>query len=253
MFVPLHDSTPLKVIRFQSVTVTIIAINVVMYLTTGAFAPERVLDTVAAGWGVVPGELTHMAAPILGYEPVPEPLTLLSYMFLHAGWWHLISNMLFLWVFADNIEDAYGHGAFALPYLTAGVMAALVYTLLSPSSNMPLVGAFRRGLGRSRRLCGAVPQGAGVDPAVPAHSAAHRRPVGAGRLVSAAGLLLVDGPRKSGGRHSLGCPYWRLSHRRRHDLCHPPPVVVASQPVNAVPMAPESVAFGHQAALLELT
>eukprot|EP01034_Spumella_vulgaris_P014416 gene14416-18401_t len=141
MFVPLHDSTPLKVIRFQSVTVTIIAINVVMYLTTGAFAPERVLDVIAAGWGVIPGELTHMAAPVLGYEPVPEPLTLLSYMFLHAGWWHLISNMLFLWVFADNIEDAYGHTAFALLYLTAGVMAALVYTLLSPSSNMPLIGA----------------------------------------------------------------------------------------------------------------
>lgn len=141
MFVPLHDSTPLKVIRFQSVTVTIIALNVVMYLTTGAFNSEAVLDTVAAGWGVVPGELTHMAAPVLGYDPVPEPFTLLTYMFLHAGWWHLISNMLFLWVFADNIEDAYGHTAFALLYLTAGVMAALVYTLLSPSSNMPLIGA----------------------------------------------------------------------------------------------------------------
>jgi len=141
MFVPLHDSTPLKVIRFQVVTVTIIALNVAMYLTTGAFNTESVLDQIASGWGVVPGELTHMAAPLLNYDPVPEPLTLISYMFLHAGWWHLVSNMLFLWVFADNIEDAYGHAAFAFLYLTSGVVAALLYVGLSPGSTMPLVGA----------------------------------------------------------------------------------------------------------------
>ena len=50
---------------------------------------------------------------------MPEPFTLISYQFLHGGWWHLISNMLFLWVFADNIEDAYGHAAFAFLYLPA--------------------------------------------------------------------------------------------------------------------------------------
>ena len=141
MFVPLHDSTPLKVIRFQAVTVTIIALNLAVYLATGAFSSEAALNIVAAGWGVVPGELTHMAAPVLGYDPVADPVTLLTYMFIHAGWWHLISNMLFLWVFADNIEDAYGHPAFALLYLTAGVVAALVYALMAPRSSMPLVGA----------------------------------------------------------------------------------------------------------------
>lgn len=141
MFVPLHDSTPLKVIRFQSVTVTIIALNVVMYLTTGAFNSEAVLDTVAAGWGVVPGELTHMAAPVLGYDPVPEPFTLLTYMFLHAGWWHLISNMLFLWVFADNVEDAFGPWGFLVFYLICGIAGALIHTLLHASSHAPLIGA----------------------------------------------------------------------------------------------------------------
>ena len=55
MFIPLHDSTPLKVIRFQAVTITIIALNVVMYLSTGAFNSEAVLQTIATGWGVVPG------------------------------------------------------------------------------------------------------------------------------------------------------------------------------------------------------
>lgn len=141
MFVPLHDSTPLKVIRFQAVTITLIVLEVVVYLTTGAFTSEAMLGTTAAMWGVVPGEVTGMIPPLLPYDPVPEPVTLISYQFLHGGWWHLISNMLFLWVFADNIEDAYGHVAFLFLYLASGVIAALVHVLVSPSSAVPLVGA----------------------------------------------------------------------------------------------------------------
>jgi membrane associated rhomboid family serine protease len=141
MFVPLHDSTPLKVIRFQTVTLTIIALNVVMFLATGAFTAEPVLMAVAAGWGLVPGELTGFMPPLISYDPVPEPLTLISYQFLHGGWWHLIGNMLFLWVFADNIEDAFGHLAFALFYLACGVIAGLAHVALAPASSAPLVGA----------------------------------------------------------------------------------------------------------------
>ena len=111
MFIPLHDDTPLRVIRFQVVTIVVIAANIAAFLTTGAFTGEAVLATVATGFGVVPAELFGLASG--PYNPVPEPLTLITYMFLHGGWWHLISNMLFLWVFADNIEDAFGHAAFA--------------------------------------------------------------------------------------------------------------------------------------------
>jgi membrane associated rhomboid family serine protease len=141
MFIPLHDSTPLKVIRFQLVTLTIIALNVVMYLTTGAFNSESVLSAIAVGWGLVPGELTGMLPPILGYNPIPEPFTLVTYEFLHGSWWHLISNMLFLWVFADNVEDAYGHASFAMLYIVCGVVAGLAHVALQPGSGMPLVGA----------------------------------------------------------------------------------------------------------------
>jgi membrane associated rhomboid family serine protease len=141
VFVPLHDSTPLKVIRFQAVTLIIIAVEVAVYLVTGAFATPSSLAATATLWGVVPGEFTGVLPPALGYDPVPEPVTLISYQFLHGGWWHLISNMLFLWVFADNIEDAYGHVAFALLYVTSGVIAALVHVLAMPSSAAPLVGA----------------------------------------------------------------------------------------------------------------
>jgi membrane associated rhomboid family serine protease len=141
MFVPLHDSTPLKVIRFQIVTVLIIAANVAMYLTTGAFNSEQVMMAVASGYGVVPGELTGLIPPALGYDPIPEPLTLVTYQFLHAGWWHLLSNMLFLWVFADNIEDAFGHAAFAMFYILCGVVGGLAHVLMAPGSEAPLIGA----------------------------------------------------------------------------------------------------------------
>lgn len=141
MFVPLHDSTPLKVIRFQLVTLTIIALNVVMYLTTGAFNSDQTMAAIASGWGMVPGELLGQLPPVIGYDPVPEPVTLVTYQFLHAGWWHLISNMLFLWVFADNVEDAYGHPAFAMLYLLCGIAAGLAHVLLMPFSDAPLIGA----------------------------------------------------------------------------------------------------------------
>ena len=141
MFVPLHDDTPLKVIRFQHVTIFIIALNVLVYLVTGAFNSETVLMAYASGLGLVPGELTGSLAPALGYDPLPEPLTLITYQFLHAGWMHLISNMLFLWVFADNVEDAYGHVAFVMLYLLSGVVAGLAHVLLAPNSAEPLIGA----------------------------------------------------------------------------------------------------------------
>ena len=141
MFVPLHDSTPLRVIRFQIVTIIVIAINAVMFLTTGAFSSEQVLGAIASGWGMVPGELLGALPPAIGYNPVPEPLTLITYQFLHAGWWHLISNMLFLWVFADNIEDAFGVPAFIMLYLLCGIAAGLAHVALAPASNAPLIGA----------------------------------------------------------------------------------------------------------------
>lgn len=140
MFIPLHDNTPLRVIRFQLVTVLIIAANVMIYLTTGAFTSDQVLMAVATGYGLVPGELTGLA-PVAAFDPIPEPFTLITYQFLHAGWMHLISNMLFLWVFADNIEDAFGHVAFAMLYLLCGIMGGLAHVVMAPGSLAPLVGA----------------------------------------------------------------------------------------------------------------
>ena len=80
-------------------------------------------------------------APIPGLDPIPEPFTLITYQFLHAGWMHVISNMLFLWVFADNIEDAFGHAAFLFFYLISGIAGALLHAVMEPSSPAPLIGA----------------------------------------------------------------------------------------------------------------
>lgn len=141
MFVPLHDSTPLQVIRFQYVTGALIIINVVVFLLTGAFTSEESMWALATGYGVVPVELVHIVNPGTAYNPIPEPLTLITYQFLHGGWWHLISNMAFLWVFADNIEDAFGHFGFLIFYLLCGIAAGTLHALVEPQSGAPLIGA----------------------------------------------------------------------------------------------------------------
>ena len=137
MFVPLHDTTPLKVIRFQFVTLAIIVGNVVIFLMTGAFQSDIFLANVATSFGVVPSDITFGVPQ----SPIPEPLTFVTYMFLHAGWIHLISNMLFLWVFADNVEDAFGYFAFTLFYLLCGIAGGLAHVMMTPDSPAPLIGA----------------------------------------------------------------------------------------------------------------
>jgi membrane associated rhomboid family serine protease len=92
-------------------------------------------------YGMIPGVLfgTAHLAPTL--QAVPAWATLLTSMFLHAGWFHLFGNMLFLWIFGNNVEDALGRGRFLLLYLCCGVTAALVQALSDPASAVPMVGA----------------------------------------------------------------------------------------------------------------
>jgi membrane associated rhomboid family serine protease len=142
MFLPVGDDNPLRVIRLQYVTGALIAMNVVIFLMTGGLQGEEFLAQMVTGFGVVPSELldgSRVPSPAL--NPVSEPMTLLTYMFMHAGWMHLIGNMAFLWVFADNIEDAFGHVSFVLFYVICGLAGAAAHVALYPTSNVPLVGA----------------------------------------------------------------------------------------------------------------
>jgi membrane associated rhomboid family serine protease len=137
MFLPLHDDTPLRIIRFQYVTLAIIALNVVIFLLGGAFTTEVVQANLASGFGLVPDQLLSGRTS----ANMPEPFTLVTYLFLHGGWMHLIGNMLFLWVFADNVEDVYGYVGFAIFYLLCGIMGGLLHVFMAPHSLSPLIGA----------------------------------------------------------------------------------------------------------------
>ena len=142
MLIPVKDDNPLRVIRFQMVTATLAVLNVLIFVMTGAIPGEQALITFAMGFGLIPVELfNHAIAAASPFNPVAEPLTTLTYAFLHGSWMHLISNMLILWVLADNIEDAYGHVGFIAFYLVCGVIAGLTHAFMSPDSPAPLVGA----------------------------------------------------------------------------------------------------------------
>jgi membrane associated rhomboid family serine protease len=141
MFVPLHDENSLKSIRFQWVTILLIVINVVVYFFETAQLDEQAI----AGFAIVPSELFDTSLLPIPVEAVgpqfPERLTLLTYMFFHGDILHLAGNMLFLWVFGDNVEDAMGHFKFILFYLACGIFAGLMHAWINPTSDIPLIGA----------------------------------------------------------------------------------------------------------------
>src|SRR5690606_13065808 len=99
---------------------------------------DTVFNATAAALGVIPIELFGTVAPRGG---IPEHGTLITYQFLHGGWLHVLSNMLFLWIFGDNIEDALGHVKFLIFYLLCGIGAAYAHALFNAGSFGPLVGA----------------------------------------------------------------------------------------------------------------
>jgi membrane associated rhomboid family serine protease len=133
------------------VTYALIAVNVLVWLLE-LQAGERFIN----GYSTVPYEITHHtdltgtrtvhaggeSFPIHHY-PGPHPiyLTLLTSMFMHASWMHIIGNMLYLWIFGDNIEDALGHGKFLAFYLVCGLAASLAMIAFAPNSVVPQLGA----------------------------------------------------------------------------------------------------------------
>jgi membrane associated rhomboid family serine protease len=146
VFIPVSDDNPLRSIRVPGVTYGLIAANVVVFAL-------QVIGTADGGaamlasFALIPTELFHVAVPG-GVEPIPGSalavpawLTLITYQFLHGGILHLFFNMLFLWVFGDNVEDAMGHVRFLVFYLLSGVAGGLAHAFFMASSSLPLVGA----------------------------------------------------------------------------------------------------------------
>lgn len=141
MFIPLHDANTLKHIKVQWVTMALIALNVAVWLFTGVVASPSASQATIVGLGYIPAVAFHYATlePALAFTP--EPLTYITYSFVHSGFWHLASNMLFLWVFGDNVEDAMGHLRFLAFYLLCATAGALFHGLVGTTSEAPLVGA----------------------------------------------------------------------------------------------------------------
>lgn len=166
--IPVHDVLPVR--RTPWVTYALIAINVVVFLLTPASRTTGVQSTQAAQlcgqeafydrYAAVPKELVHGQTPAKvptgqavntpqgpacvvappAYHKVPV-LSVLYSMFLHGGWLHLLGNMLFLWVFGNNVEDRLGRIRYLLFYLVCGYAAAYAFALVNPDSSEPLIGA----------------------------------------------------------------------------------------------------------------
>ncbi len=122
--IPLRDVIPTR--TFPFVTITIIVLNALAWMLELSLAP-RVLERFLFTYGVVPADFR---AP-----------TLVTSMFLHGSWSHIIGNMWYLWIFGDNVEDRFGHGRFVLFYLLCGIAAATGQILMNPSSMLPTIGA----------------------------------------------------------------------------------------------------------------
>jgi len=122
--IPLRDVIPSRTTPY--ITVTIIVLNALAWFIELSL-PRDVLPVFLQVYGVVPAQL--------------HALTLLTSMFLHGSWMHVIGNMWYLWIFGDNVEDRVGHGRFIVFYLLCGIAAALGQVVIDPGSTLPTIGA----------------------------------------------------------------------------------------------------------------
>jgi membrane associated rhomboid family serine protease len=140
---PLKDDIPSR--TFPSITVALIALNVGVFLYQASLSlgPEpgasRAAQAFVTEFGVIPCRLTGICALVNDFPP--PAVTILSAMFLHGGLFHIAGNMLYLWIFGNNVEDTLGHGRFLVFYLLAGIAAAGAQTVVSPGSSVPMIGA----------------------------------------------------------------------------------------------------------------
>ena len=138
--IPLRDANPPR--RTPVVTLAIIGTCFVTFaieLAIQATGGEAGLTRLFEAFGVIPDDL--MAALRAGNVLSLPVLTLITYQFLHGGWLHIGANMLYLWIFGNNVEDRLGRPGFLLFYLAGGIIAALAQVAIDPSSDVPLVGA----------------------------------------------------------------------------------------------------------------
>ncbi|MBI3941297.1 MAG: rhomboid family intramembrane serine protease [Acidobacteria bacterium] len=136
--IPLRDDNP-TTIR-PAMTVGLIALNVLAFLYQISLGPAEG-ELFVYQYGAIPAVIFGSRSLPLDLVAIPASFTILTSMFLHGGFMHLIGNMLYLWIFGNNIEDAMGHGRFVVFYLIGGVAASLSHFLTDVTSPVPTIGA----------------------------------------------------------------------------------------------------------------
>lgn len=131
--IPLKDDNPTRTIPF--VTISLIAMNILVFIMQLMYQGNR--EAVVYAFGAIPHNLTSFAST----QPIHPYLTIFTSMFMHGGLFHIAGNMLYLWIFGNNIEDSIGHFRFIVFYLFCGVAAVLGHTMTAPSSPLPMIGA----------------------------------------------------------------------------------------------------------------
>ncbi len=130
--IPIADESPKGFIPF--VNYIFLAVNIFVYFFIQPYDLHST-ELFFAHFGLIPAEFTNSATLLKGI------INVFTSMFLHGGFWHLAGNMLYLWIFGDNVEYTVGHGRYFIFYLTVGIGAALLQIVMNPSSTIPMVGA----------------------------------------------------------------------------------------------------------------
>jgi membrane associated rhomboid family serine protease len=147
--IPIRDDNPHFLTPYA--TYAIVALNVLAWVLVQGLGTEPRLSASVCTLGLVPGELLHTVPAGARVQLAPGTfcvvtdtaswLSVLTHMFLHGSWMHIIGNMWFLWIFGNNVEDSMGHARFVVFYVLCGLTAAGLQVLSSPSSGIPMVGA----------------------------------------------------------------------------------------------------------------
>ncbi len=138
--IPIRDDTPTR--TFPLVTFLLILANGLVWLWELSLGGGTALNQFYYEYAFIPGILTHaQQAPASLHLLSPYILSVFTSMFIHGSWSHILGNMLFLWIFGNNIEDYLGHGQYLLFYLAGGFAAAMVHTLFNIGSVVPTIGA----------------------------------------------------------------------------------------------------------------
>jgi membrane associated rhomboid family serine protease len=136
--IPISDDNPARLTPFVTIALIVLcALAFAWELSLGGDLMDRALTVL----GFTPNAFAHPEGAQIPAPIIPVWATILTSMFLHAGFLHIAGNMLYLWIFGNNIEDAMGHAKFTLFYLVCGVAAALTMLAMDPSSHTPIVGA----------------------------------------------------------------------------------------------------------------